>query len=251
MARVARLEQLLTKDRDGSIHPIAARPARRRLDAPHAATVREPPISTAEHDALDDADGLGDADESSHSDEEGEHDAGEHEDPVHAEPAGHEAEAPSETKLRFPALGLVTDALKQLCGHDIPLKEMKAAPDSWLETPARFLASWFADEAGEVQAGVLYDFEAVARLGGAYLAMSQADIESQAAAEQPSEDVTSAASDICNTFAGLMNDVRGNPTVRASPLAAFTDAPPLWIDTPGTRIVCMHPGGGTVAFLAR
>src|SRR5581483_8939804 len=96
------------------------------------------------------------------------------------EPAPRAADPAAPASLQFPALGLVTDALKQLCGQDVPLKEMRNAPSSWLESPARFYASWFADEDGEIQGGVVFDAEAVARLGGAYLAMPQADIEESA-----------------------------------------------------------------------
>jgi hypothetical protein len=81
--------------------------------------------------------------------------------------------------------------------------------------------------------------------------MSQADIEAQVSADQPGEDIVSAASDICNTLSGLVNDVRGNPTVRANPLTPLEADPPSWLDSPGVRLVCVHPGGGTVAFLAR
>jgi hypothetical protein len=276
MARVARLERLLGNQLDGEVHPFSVKPERLRQATPHAATLREglPPRGELESDAsgrdepgeyddahaddaprgasarhherddrTSDAEGpaAGDADERAYSDA-GQPGADDADDPARAE---------TSDALRFPALGLITDALKQLCGHEIPLKEMRNAPSPWLDSPSRFHASWFVDDAGEMQGGVVCDLEAVARLGGAYLAMSQADIEAQVAAEHPGEDLVSAASDICNTLAGLVNDVRGNRPVRASPLSPLEAGPPPWLDSPGTRMVCMHPGGGTVAFVGR
>jgi hypothetical protein len=260
IARVARLERLLANQFDSEIHPYSVRPQRLRGASARPGTLREglPPPSDHDDSRQDDAPAPEDhragyddepprADEPAHDDEPPRADEPAYGDePVHAdEPAR------ADGTLQFPALGLVTDALKQLCGHEIPLKEMRNAPSPWIESPGRFHASWLVDDAGEVQGGVLCDLEAVARLGGAYLAMSQADIEAQIAADHPGEDIVSAASDICNTLCGLVNDVRGNPTVHSNPLSPFEAGPPIWIDSPGTRVVCVHPGGGTVAFLGR
>jgi len=223
IARVARLERIIARQLDGE--PIRPKRASRKSPVP-AAAPDEASVSAAPGEDGSAADRL-----------------------EAAEPPPDPARPPG--AIEFPALGLVTDALKQLCGHDIPLKEMRHAPSRWLEKPARFYASWLADEAGEIQGGIVCDTEAAARLGGAYLAMPQADIEGHAAAEEPGEDVLSATSDICNTLSGLVNDLRENPRVSAAPLRPLAEQPPPWIDSPSVRIVCVHPGGGTVAFLSR
>lgn len=224
VARVGRLERLLAKKLDGE--PVAARRERAALpvmeeSVPHEVAVASGDEHSPDPSALD------------------------------ARRAPAVAEEPHAGAIEFPALGLVTDALKQLSGHDVPLKEMKNAPSSWLESPARFYASWLADESGDVLGGIVFDTEAVARLGGAYLAMPQADIEAHAASAELAEDIVSAASDICGTLAGLVNDLRDNPRVRSTPLAPFGDGAPDWIESPAVRIVCVHPGGGTVALLSR
>jgi hypothetical protein len=221
-SRVARLERLLARKLDGE--PVAVK---RDRAEPRAA------VATSPH-----------ADTASAVDEPPQHASGE----APQEPG---AETRPSGAIEFPVLGLVIDALKQLCGHEVPLKEMKNAPSSWLASPERFYASWLADEAGDVQGGIVCDGEAVARLGGAYLAMPQADIEAHAASAELGEDIVSAASDICGTIAGLVNDLRDNPRIRSTPLARYVDGAPAWVESPTVCIVCVHPGGGTVAFVSR
>jgi hypothetical protein len=263
MARVARLERLLSDKFEGELYPHSVRPQRLRNGSRPIATLRQGAAPHESRSSEDPHDDQGPHDETADDDrpQAGSHDDRDHQEADHAEDADREPAhddgppveppAASAGALQFPALGLVTDALKQLCGHEIPLKEMRNDASPWLDSPARFHASWFVDEHGEIEGGVLCDLEAVARLGGAYLAMSQADIEAQVSADHPGEDIVSAASDICNTLSGLVNDVRGNPTVRANPLTPLEADPPSWLDSPGVRLVCVHPGGGTVAFLAR
>ncbi|HVW27802.1 MAG TPA: hypothetical protein VHC69_20695 [Polyangiaceae bacterium] len=232
VARVARLERLLARRLDGA--PVQEKPSRRGA---HAASAPPPQEASAASALPREAPA---AEVPSPSADE----------PAESPPA-HTSDDRALGAIEFPALGLITDALKQLCGNEIPLKEMKNAGSAWLSTPERFYASWLVDEAGEVQGGVVCDCEAVARLGGAYLAMPQADIEAQAASDQVGEELVSATSDICTTFAGLVNDSRDNPRVRATPLGRFAEGAPPWIESPSVRTVCVHPGGGTVAFLSR
>jgi hypothetical protein len=153
--------------------------------------------------------------------------------------------------LRFPPFGLVTDALTQLCGQDIPLKEMRGVECDFLEFPARYHASWIVDKSDEVVGGFLFDSEVIARLGGALLATPQADIDTQATSEQPSADALSATADICNTLSHLMSEQTGNYKVHATNLVPLAEAPPDWLFTARRRLVAAHPGGGSVVFLAR
>jgi hypothetical protein len=219
MARVVRLERLLAGTAGAREHAFVAPQQRTFEQTPYAATLRGgmPPPS----DVPDDDD-------------------------APKSPAGEDLGG-----LRFPPLGLITDALKQLCGHDIPLKEMRGAEDDFVESPARYHAAWIVDEAEEIVGGFLFDTEVVARLGGALLAMPQADIEAQAASEQPSDDALGAMSDICNTLSNLFSEQPDNPKVQAKGLVSLAEAPPDWLFMASRKLVYAHPGGGTVVLLVR
>jgi len=228
MARVARLERMLANTPGAREHAFVAFNERTTHEkTPYAATLRGgmPPPSDVPDDAADPAE------------------ADEHES---------EREEPEDSGvLRFPPLGLITDALTQLCGQDIPLKEMRGAEGDFIESPARYYASWIVDETDEVVGGFLFDSEVVARLGGALLATSQADIETQAASEQPSDDALSAVFDICNTLSNVFTEQPGNQKVQGKSPVSLADAPPDWLFMARRKLVCAHPGGGTVVFLAR
>jgi hypothetical protein len=230
MARVARLERMLANTPGAREHAFVAPNERTTHEkTPYAATLRGgmPPPSDVPDEAADEAN-------------------------AHAPDYGSEPEEPDDSGvLRFPPLGLVTDALTRLCGQDIPLKEMRGAEGDFIESPARYHASWVVDETDEVVGGFLFDSEVIARLGGALLATPQADIETQAASEQPRDDALSAASDICNTLSKVFTEQPGNQKVHARSPVSLADAPPDWLFMARRKLVCAHPGGGAVVFLAR
>jgi hypothetical protein len=221
MARVARLERRLANTPGGREHAFVASDNHERTHekTPYAATLRGgmPPTSDVPHD-VDDAT------------------AGAPEDPG---------------VLRFPPLGLVVDALTQLCGQDIPLKEMRGAEGDFIDSPARYQASWIVDESEEVVGGFLFDAEVVARLGGALLSTHQVDIDTQAASGQPGDDAVRATSEMCSTLSNVFAEQSGNPKVHAQGLVSLAEAPPDWLFTARRKLVCAHPGGGNVVFLAR
>jgi hypothetical protein len=239
MARVARLERLVAKSSDLSseAHPFATPGAHTHRELPYAASLPEPDELPAHEEPAHDGE----------------------EDPAaafrdEAAPAGASVASSDDPDagavLRFPPLSLVTDALRELSGQEIPLKEMKGAGSDWVESPSRYQVAWLVDDMGDPMGAILCDFVAVARLGGAMLSLSQADIETHAAAEQPSEEIVNAASDLAMTIGGLIGDVEGNPRVRAKGFLPLEEASD-WLQTPGRLLVSAHPGGGTVAFVSR
>jgi len=93
---------------------------------------------------------------------------------------------------------------------------MKGCGSDWVESPSRYQVAWLVDDLGDAFGAILLRFGRRGRgFGGAMLSMSQADIEAHAAAEQPSEEIVNAASDLATTIGGLMSDVEGNPRIRA------------------------------------
>jgi hypothetical protein len=176
----------------------------------------------------------------------------------HAEPAPAQAEEPAPPPepeapkpLRLPGINVVTSLLKQLCGQEVPLKEMKQVPEDWFLTPTRYSASWLVDDQGVEVGAMLCDVEAVARLGGTLLMLPQSEIDAQATTESPTEDVISAASEICNNLSGPLNKLPGNMHVRSTSLEKLDDLMPEWLRTPRAHFTCAHPGGGVLMMLSR
>ena len=81
--------------------------------------------------------------------------------------------------------------------------------------------------------------------------MPQADIETQAASEQPSDEALGAMADICNTLTDVFSEQPGNGKVQARALVSLAESPPDWLAVARRKLVCAHPGGGTVVLLAR
>jgi hypothetical protein len=159
--------------------------------------------------------------------------------------------AASKPPLRLPPLVVLVNVLKDLAGQEIPLKETRGAPPDWTTAPGRYFAAWLVDDDGADVGGVLCDVEAVARLGGALLMLPRSEIDAQASAGTPSDDVKMAASEICNNLSGPVNDVPGNPHVRALSIAALTERIPDWLETARVRLACVHPGGGKLVLVGR
>ncbi len=152
--------------------------------------------------------------------------------------------------LRVPSLGVLVNTLVQLSGQQIALKEAKDFGPGWGGS-ARLFASWLIDDEGKVVGGMVCDGELVARLGGALLMLARSEIDAQASAAQPSEEVALSMSEICNNLSGAFNEIPGNPHVRSEPLAPLGERAPEWLPSARTRLACVHPGGGSMVLLGK
>lgn len=157
----------------------------------------------------------------------------------------------AQKQLKLLPINVLTTTLKQLCGSDVPMKEVKKAPSGWIDAPRRYFASWLVDDDGHEVGVILCDVEAVARLGGALLMLPAAEIDSQVSLEAPTEDAMSATAEVCNNLSGPLNQIPGNLHVRTTPIEQLDELMPGWVRTPRGKFVCAHAGGGVVALLAR
>ena len=153
--------------------------------------------------------------------------------------------------LRLPSVSVVVKTLAQLSGQQVGLKEMKDAGAGLLEPEARFLASWLVDDQNEEIGAIICDVEVAVRLGGALLMLSRSEIDAQVSAGEPSDESKLSMSEICNNLSGPLNEVPGNPHVRAQPLVSLADRVPDWVRTPRSRLICVHPGGGQLVLVGR
>jgi hypothetical protein len=165
-------------------------------------------------------------------------------------PAGTPARV-AKAPIRLPAVGVLVHVLKDLAGQEIPLKEVKGAPADWRAASERYFVSWLVDDENAEVGGILCDVEAVVRLGGALLMLPRSEIDAQVSAGAPNDDVKMATSEIFNNLSGPVNDVPGNPHVRAQPIAALAERVPEWLESARMRLVCAHPGGGKLALVGR
>jgi hypothetical protein len=241
VARVARLERTLSEG-------VVVRPSADRIAETWASASPDRTRGQDDHDERDDHDGDERRDHDGDGRQDGDSGPAAQEPPEVAAPPP-ESEAPK--PLRLPGINVVTSLLKQLCGQEIPLKELKQVPEDWFLTPTRYSASWLVDDQGVEVGAMLCDVEAVARLGGTLLMLPQSEIDSQASAENPTEDVVSAASEICNNLSGPLNKLPGNTHVRSTSLERLDDLMPEWLRTPRAHFTCAHPGGGVLMMLSR
>jgi hypothetical protein len=236
LARVARLERVVLGDPDVAKHAFAPKEVRRHAEVPFVATLRQgfPPEQTADrpHDEPDEGGGHEPDDVPGH------------------EPDDAPVGEPAPSGLAFPPVTLVTSLLTQVCGQDVPLKEMKRATAEWVVSPERFHVAFLLDDEGGEAGAILFDGQAIARLGGALLALAQGEVDDQASTGAPNPDVVAAASEICTHLTGPINDMPGNLHVRARALSPLEEPVPGWLGD-GFFVVCAHPGGGTVAFVAK
>ena len=62
--------------------------------------------------------------------------------------------------------------------------------------------------------------------------------------------VTAAASEICGYLTNSLNEIPGNPNVRAKALAPIEEPMPDWLADPTVLLVCTHSAGGSLVFVS-
>ncbi len=166
---------------------------------------------------------------------------------VEAAPVAPPAEA-EPAPLKMPALEEFVERLKALVGDKI---DASVCGQPLALSGSGLYASALVDDAdGEV--GVMVaDLTAVVSLGANLMLLPQAEIDEQLRSKEPTEEVTSAMSEVFNTLSGAFNLVPGNAHVRTKALAPFAAADFDWLAASARRLDIVDNSGGRLTFVSR
>ena len=150
--------------------------------------------------------------------------------------------------LKMPDLFEFVERLKALVGDKI---DASVCGEPLALTVAELYASPLVDDADAVVGLLVADLTAVVSLGANLMLLPQAEIDEQLKLRVPTEEVTSAMSEVFNTLSGAFNLVEGNAHVRTRALAPFAPSDFAWLETLARRLDIVDNSGGRLTFISR
>ncbi len=176
-------------------------------------------------------------------DSKAEGDAGAAEGDAGAADGGAGAAELSTPPMKLPTLKVIEEQVSALIGDEVTFTEEPKAVASHV--------SLLLDRADEPIAAIATNDASAARLGGVMLMLPDAQIEDQVKSKKACDDALEAMSEVCNVLTSALNEIEGNPHVRARPLLPLDrDAVP-WFDSPRAELRLTDAEGGCLSFVMR
>ena len=159
--------------------------------------------------------------------------------------------APGRKSISLPAATALTDLIRGLAGPEANLQASDRIDYAALSaggTPVFYAV--IQDNTGEEAGCMLFDLEAALRLAGALLMESEEMIETLLEEKMMSEEMSDAASEVCNTLTSALNKVSGNPHLRSGKMQPFNEARAAQLATAAKRDDYRYNHGGRFSLVA-
>lgn len=153
-------------------------------------------------------------------------------------------------RLRLPAVGALTNTLKQALGDDVFLKEAVKTPFNFSGDEAFYVSRLVDDENLEVGA-LLADHVAAIHMSAALLMLPQAEINAQLKKSGLSEDTSATMSEVFNMLCNTINKVGGNIHTRTTYVEAWTKGKLDWVEKPSRALYLDDSFGGRLALISK
>jgi hypothetical protein len=137
--------------------------------------------------------------------------------------------------VKLPAAAAVSECLHTLIGKRLSVREKRPLTFPPKQGGPCWLSRLIDDGDTEVGA-IIADLGATLGLGGALMMIPAEELDAQRGSQTPSDDVTSAMSEVANNLSATINKQPAGAHVRVRPLELLTDQALDWIQTPALAL---------------